>query len=65
MLFAKRLIKNQKREEERKDIYLPVWTAKSPLIVPGSAWRGLVAPISFRADATTPAPSHAFIQKKN
>ena len=38
---------------------LPVWTARSPLMVPGSAWRGLVAPINLRADATTPSPSQA------
>lgn len=40
---------------------LPVWTARSPLIVPGSAWRGSVDPINLRADATTPTPSHALL----
>ena len=37
--------------------FLPVTMAWSPLIVPGSAASGLVAPISLRAEATTPAPS--------
>lgn len=39
----------------------PTSMAKSPRIVPGSAARGLVAPISLRADATTPAPSHTYL----
>jgi len=42
-----------------KSPYLPVSTAKSPLIVPGSACKGFVAPISLRADGTTPTPSQA------
>lgn len=35
----------------------PVCTAKSPRIVPASASRGFVAPMSLRADLTTPLPS--------
>ena len=36
----------------------PVCTARSPLMVPGSASKGFVAPMSFLADFTTPSPSH-------
>jgi hypothetical protein len=42
------------------DTYRPTSIPKSPQIVPGSAWRGFVTPVSFRADATTPGPSHAY-----
>jgi hypothetical protein len=42
------------------DTYHPTSIPKSPQIVPGSAWRGFVTPISFHAHATTPGPSHAY-----
>lgn len=38
--------------------FLPTSMAKSPRIVPGSDSKGLVAPMSLRADFTTPLPSH-------
>lgn len=36
----------------------PVCSARSPLMVPGSASKGFAAPMSFLADFTTPSLSH-------
>jgi hypothetical protein len=43
-----------------KDLYLPTSMDKSPLMLPGRASAGLVAPTRDRPPLTTPFPSQTF-----